>query len=371
MTNNNYKINYNNSSLGIPNSILTHFGAKAHHETLPILDEKLKKNYKNVVLLILDGMGMDMLKAHSPDGFFIKNCISQICTVYPCTTTSALTTFETGLSPLEHGWLGWSHYFKEIGKCVNLFNNKETGTDHLASENNVVWEAIGYKNLFSQINEADSTIECCRVSPFGEYYCDTIETLCSHIESLCKKDGRRYIYAYHFQPDSDAHKTGCYSERVKEDIVLFEKQLEKLASTLNDTLLIITADHGLADITYLLVEDFPQINECLFVPPTREPRSISFFVKPEFLDVFPERWRDQFGSDFLLMTGKDAQESGIFGDGACHKRVEDFLGDYIAFATGNLALWYKNSKGESNNFKACHAGLSNSENFVPLIIIDK
>jgi len=43
------------------------------------------------------------------------------------------------------------------------------------------------------------------------------------------------------------HEQGCYSERVKADIVLFDKQIEQLSAALSDTLLIVTADHGMVD----------------------------------------------------------------------------------------------------------------------------
>jgi predicted AlkP superfamily pyrophosphatase or phosphodiesterase len=366
-----YLPNYDNSILGIPNSILSHYGAAARHATLPVLDAKLRRNYKNVVLLVLDGMGIDALEAHTPDGFLMTNCAARLSSVYPCTTTSALTTFETGLAPIEHGWLGWSMYFKEIGKCVDLFSGKESGTDRPASERNVVAEAIGFKNLFVQIHDASPEIECCRVSPFGEYWCNTNEAICDHLEALCKKDGRRYIYAYHFQPDADMHEAGCYSERVKADIVLFDRQIERLAEKLEDTLLIVTADHGLVDIEELLVEDYPEIAECLYAHPAREPRSLSLYVKPEYIAAFPERWNRSFGDSYRLMTAEEALESGLFGSGAPHSRIRDFLGDYVALATGDKMLWYRNEKGEAHGFKGAHAGLADSEMIVPLILIER
>ncbi len=172
--------------------------------------------------------------------------------------------------------------WQEIGKSVELFTGKQSGTSAFAAESNIVWDNIGFKILFTQIKEADSSIECCRVSPFGEYWTDTNEGICTHIEALCKKDGRRYIYAYHFQPDYDMHRNGCNCERTKANIVLFDKQIEQLSAKLQDTLLIVTADHGLIDTTECIVEDYPDIYECLTTVPTREPRSLSFFIKPEF-----------------------------------------------------------------------------------------
>lgn len=360
----------NNCILGIPNSILKHYGATAHHNTLSFLDERLKKGYKNIVLLVLDGMGIKALNDHAPDGFLMKNCTAQLSSVYPCTTTSALTTYETGLTPLEHGWLGWAMYFSEIKKSVELFTGNQSGTS-TAAEHNIVWDNIGFTNLFEQIKMADSSVECCRVSPFGEYWTDTNEAICAHLETLCKKEGRRYIYAYHFQPDYDMHRSGCMSERTKANIVLFDKQIEQLSSKLQDTLLIVTADHGLTDTEECLVEDYPEINECLYAVPTREPRSLSFFVRSEFRDVFPERWKRHFGDDFCLMTSKEAIKSGIFGIGVPHKRIKDFLGDYVAVATGKKMLWFRDEQGRASGHIAVHAGLLPEEMAVPLILIER
>lgn len=360
-----------NCILGIPNSILNHYGAKAHHNTLPILDQCLKRKYKNIVLWVLDGMGMEALKAHAPDGFLMKNCVMPLGSVYPCTTTSALTSYETGLTPLEHGWLGWAMYFKEIGKSIELFTGKQSGTNTPAAEGNIVWDNIGFKNLFAQIKESDSSIECCRVSPFGEYWTNTNEGICNHLEELCQKDGRRYIYAYHFQPDYDMHRSGCMSERTKANIVLFDKQIEQLSAKLHDTLLIITADHGLTDTVECMVEDYPEIHECLTSVPTREPRSLSFFIKPEFLETFPQRWSQHFAEDFKLITGGDALESGIFGTGAPHKRIKDFIGDYVALATGKRMVWFRDEHANPSGHAACHAGLLPEEMTVPLILIER
>ncbi|HBC29695.1 MAG TPA: hypothetical protein DC024_00400 [Clostridiales bacterium] len=118
---------------------------------------------------------------------------------------------------------------------MDLFSGHESGTDCPAANRNFVWETIGFTNLFNQICQADADIECCRVLPFGEFRIDTNEANCKHLESLCKKDGRRYIYAYHVQPDKDMHKTGCYSESVKAHNVLFDKQIEQFGNDLQDT----------------------------------------------------------------------------------------------------------------------------------------
>ena len=370
MTNNISLPDYDNSILGIPNSILQHYGAETHHKSLPLLDDRLRQNYKNVVLYVLDGLGVEILQAHAPNGFLLRNLSKTLSSVYPCTTTSALTSLETGLTPLEHGWLGWSQYFAAIDKSVDLFSNRESGTSRLAAENNIVWETIGYKNLFEQIREVDAGIEFCRVSPFGKYKTSSNEDVCSYIAELSQKEGRRYIYAYHFQPDQEMHCSGCFSELTKSKVLKFDRQIEELATKLKDTLLIVTADHGMVDIEDLVIEDYPEINNCLAVLPTREPRSLSFFVKPEYKSDFPRLWESHFADAFELLTGEEAFASGLFGSGKAHDNARDFLGDYVALATGNLGLWFKNEDGQASNHKAAHAGLNAAEMQVPLVLIE-
>ena len=361
---------YNNNILGIPNSILVHYGAMPHHATLPVLDDALAKQHRNVVLYVMDGLGIDNLIAHAPDGFLMKNCRARLSSVYPCTTVSALATFETGLSPIEHGWLGWSMYFREIGKCVDLFSDKESGTGRLAADKGFVWKAIGYKNLFDKIAEADSSIECHRVSSFGVTRSATNEAVAYRVANLCRMPGRKYIYAYHLEPDAHIHKNGVGCEGTKAYIGLFDRQLQWLHENAPDTLLIVTADHGMTDISeFLSIDDFSGLNECLLAKPSREPRNLSFFVKDGLHNKFAGLWDEHFAGDFDLLTADQVLARGHFGGGAPHPLAGGFLGDFIAHATGRKALWYKNEKGESPGLKAGHAGLLKEEMVVPLIIV--
>ena len=52
---------YENCLANLPNSILNYFGQPTVGSTLPLADKYLQKEYKNVVLLLLDGMGQRIL----------------------------------------------------------------------------------------------------------------------------------------------------------------------------------------------------------------------------------------------------------------------------------------------------------------------
>ena len=93
--------NYNKCILNLVNSILRHYNVKTKYNGLSELDEILRHDYKNVVLIILDGMGEHIFNRITPNGFFMKNQLDVITSVCPSTTTAAMTTYYSGKPPIE------------------------------------------------------------------------------------------------------------------------------------------------------------------------------------------------------------------------------------------------------------------------------
>ncbi|MCK5731504.1 MAG: nucleotide pyrophosphatase, partial [Tenericutes bacterium] len=55
---------YNKCLMNISTSIIKHYGAGTKFSTLPILDNELDKDYRNVVVILVDAMGSEILKKH-------------------------------------------------------------------------------------------------------------------------------------------------------------------------------------------------------------------------------------------------------------------------------------------------------------------
>ena len=100
---------YDRSILSIASSVLKYFGVTdCEHKSLPEFDELLNKNYKNVIVMLFDGMGSSVLEEHlAEDAFLRHHHLTDISSVYPSTTVAALTAIESGYSPVETGWIGW------------------------------------------------------------------------------------------------------------------------------------------------------------------------------------------------------------------------------------------------------------------------
>ena len=117
---------YEHCLVNLANSILKKFGAKTTAATLPLADQYLDKDYKNVVVLLLDAMGISILEKHLvEDGFFRSHLAGAYDSVYPPTTVAATTSILSGLYPNEHGWLGWDMYYPQLDKNVTVFTNQE------------------------------------------------------------------------------------------------------------------------------------------------------------------------------------------------------------------------------------------------------
>ena len=78
---------YNNSVLNTITSVLKYYNVESKHNSLKELDEVLENDYKNIIFFVLDGMGDIILNNVSKDGFFKKNKIKTVTSVYPSTTT--------------------------------------------------------------------------------------------------------------------------------------------------------------------------------------------------------------------------------------------------------------------------------------------
>ncbi|MBR1584500.1 MAG: alkaline phosphatase family protein [Clostridia bacterium] len=359
------KPDYSNCCLNVISSITRAFGLPIPHPTLPFLDEKLqKKDYKNVIVMLFDGMGIDILRRALPEDSFLRTHLPHVLSaVYPSTTTNATTCIECGLSPREAGWLGWTLYFPQIQKPVDIFTNQSEGQP--AADYNVAQRFIPREMIFPRIDAAGQAKACC-VSRFGDVTVHSVDEMFDTVLRLARDDQRRYIYAYDGDPDHTMHEDGCYAPSVLNFVRDVDRRVEAFVRELpDDTLLLLTADHGLIDAEFhYLEEDAPELLPMLVHAPSIEARAVSFHVKPEYKAAFPSAFEKHFGKHFLFMTG-DAFIRDYLGDGETRPAVYDFVGDYMALATDP---WCIQARRGNHELKGVHAGLTEQEMRVPLIV---
>lgn len=356
---------YANCGVNVVSSIAAYCGCPLKHATHPVVDAALrKKDYKNVILMLFDGMGIDFLEKNLPeDAFLRRHMAHQLSAVFPSTTTCATTAIECGQMPREHAWLGWTLRFPQIGKSVDVYTNR-TDTGEIAADYYVGERFIPRDFIYPHIT-ACGRYEAISVSFYGHVKIKTLPELFENVLFLAKDEKRRYIYSYWPEPDSTMHRYGCYHKISKAQIQDINARVEQLASQLpDDTLLLLTADHGLIDARIHYLEDYPDLMEALQFDATLELRSLSFHVKPQFLNAFPQLFEKHFGGHFLLMSGEDFIRDYL-GPGETRPNVYDIIGDYVAIALDHTTLM--NHRPDFLQI-GHHAGLTKEEMQVPLII---
>lgn len=375
--------NYEHSILNTITSILKYYNVETNHKSLEKLDKELQKKYKNVVFMILDGMGEHILTPISPEGYFKQNELECVTSVYPSTTTAALTTYYSGKTPYETGWIAWSQYFKEYGRALDMLKHRESykGEDIKGAKIDVFKEIVNYTPIFEQIEKASPNVKAYELEPTytdkrakRSIRADNIDEIIENIEMLCENPGEKFILAYCDNPDGLLHKFGTDSIEVSDYIKETEQKIEKMCKELDeDTIVIISADHGHKNIekAYTML-DYPEIQECLILPPSLESRTVAFWVKEDMRRQFEEKFNSVFGEEFLLMTKEEFLQKNLLGFGKKHPKIDDFIGNYIALSISSSIIRIETFWADGKPVKkSTHCGLTKEEMEVPVIVIKK
>lgn len=354
---------YKNCIANLPNSILKKFGIKTVGPTLPQLDTYLERDYKNIVVLLLDGMGTKIMERHlSPDGAFCSHLKCTYNSTFLSTTTAATTSVLSGLQPCEHGWLGWDCYYPSIDKNVTVFLNLEQITEVPVADYNVAQTVTPYVNIVDRICESGQ--KAYLIAPFADPSLQSIDDICREIRQRCEQPEPKYVYAYWNQPDGLLHRHGGGTQIVLDAMAHMERVVSELAQELEDTLFIVTTDHGHLDTDSVMLADYPELCDCLVRWPSLEPRALNFFVKEEKKEFFVQEFNRLFGDMFILMPMEEVIERQLMGTGTPHPEFRGMLGDYLAIAITDLTIYFTEER-----WLSMHGSLTEDEMKIPLIVL--
>ena len=367
---------YNHSIVNLACSVLKYFNVPdIRHNSLPEADSILeKRNPRNVVIMVFDAMGISILERYLPaDSFTRKHIIRPITSVFPPTTVAATTAINTGLTPLETGWIGWITYFKEVDKNVITYFNSIQNTRIPAAPEHLAYAALPYRSLGVQIRETDPEVRCIAVSPFKVNRTDpTVHTksIRENCDSIIEntKENRNFIYCYWPDPDEQMHKTGI-DDKVNVEPILKEidAELERLSKSVgDDTVVFVTADHSQINSKWIFLSDYPDLKDLLVRNHSIEFRTATFWVKDGKKDEFREKFNKLFNEHFILMTHEEFLTSGLLGTGVPHPRLDGFVGDFVAVSTDEYCI---DDERQDTTLIGIHAGLTKEEMDVPLIVL--
>lgn len=363
------KPNWTKSILNISATLAEFLGVPNKNATLPILKKELAKNYKNIVFICFDGLGINpIVKNLNKNNILRKNIKQTLVSTFPSTTTNATTSLLTNKLPLEHGWFGWSVYFKVLNKNIDIFLNRDSWTGDEVEIKNSPLAPLDYyfdnANTNYEINTVFPAYVKVKYAERNNVF-DSDEKFFEYIKNICNKEAKQFIYAYYSDIDSTMHNFGVESKETKNIMHRISDNVEKLLNETKDTLFIITADHGQIDVKGCLnfYEDKELLN-FLKIYPFLDSRTPCFIVKDGKNKEFEDFFTKKYGKDFILYKSENLIKKGYFGNFGDKGHL---LGDYIAIGT----YTHKTARMTPTlpYFKGHHTSLT-EEMEVPLILIN-
>lgn len=245
MTNTQYVVpNYQHGCLSalIP-SLLGPGGTK----NLPDWFPQAARDAEVVVLLVLDGLGYWQWKEKSSlMPALSAGQVVPLTTVAPSTTATALTSLTTGLTPGEHGIIGYRMHMgdtvmntlrwaDELGDARRRFPPEQVQScpAFLGTRVPVISRAELEGSGFTQAHLAD-------VKSLGWRAQSSIAITVQQ----CIADGETFIYAYYDGVDKIAHERG-FGPYYDSELQYADKIVSDILATLpSNAVLLVTADHG-------------------------------------------------------------------------------------------------------------------------------
>lgn len=362
------KTNYKNSILNLASSIMKNYNLKSEYEPHALVDFILSKKYKHVAVVLLDGLGIKVIDDNLGNGSILKtHQIMTLNSVYPPTTVAATTSITSGIAPIESGWLGWHLYLNDTDPSINLFTNTVNKTGETFTSFNVS-DVIPQNDYLSSLKKT----KCYTIYPsFREDGVETFKEAIDSLEKICKLDETNFTYLYWDNPDYLMHEYGTTSQVVRTYLMDMENQIERLSKNLpNDTVVFITADHGMIDVEPVEIDKNTTLMSYLKKDFSGEGRFAQFYVLDEYKSEFVNLFNSLYGDDFKLYSKQEFLDSKLAGLYTPNSIVEYALGDYIAIGISNK--FFTKTLAETDMlFKAHHAGLTKEEMEVPVILLKR
>lgn len=365
------------SVANLAQSILQAAGAPARRPLAPAwVDPAILKDAKHIVLVMVDGLGWMQL----PKSLRKLEGIP-ITSVLPSTTTVAFPSLATGLTPQEHGLVGYWVYFRELddvcsmlrfGPAQGMGSYADVGIDpSLFFPFPTIYQLLrkqGYQTHHVTKREfADSALSQMLYNGAEMVGVRGISDLFPKAHALLGK-GKHFVSIYYEGVDIAAHVHGGRSRQARQEAERLAAHLETFLDKIKDAVILVTADHGQMDCpekAQVSYADHPELLARLASPPSGEGRCSYLFAKKGRVEQVRDYAEQHFGKLAHVLESRALLERGLLGTGKPFPETSHRIGDITLIPKGNQVFTYPYLEGRG--IAGFHGGLSAEEMLVPLL----
>lgn len=367
-------------------TIATARGAtERHYPPLEMLQNDQPGQYRNILLIVIDGLGYEFLQQF-PQSAIAQHTRGALTSVFPTTTAAAITTFLTGLAPAQHGLTGWHVWLQEISTLTAVLPFRARGGhDSLTQRGHDAATVLAAQPFNARLAVDSHVISPARIafSPFNNAFShgasihpyDSLEQFYQTIEQVVGGDsGEKYVYAYWPDLDHLGHQEGIGSAAARQHFLDIDAGFDRLASKLenSDTLILLTADHGVIDTTEqsrIELEQHRPLTAMLDIPLCGEPRAAYCYVHPGEHTAFENYIAAELGDIITAIPSRKLVDAGLFGPGELHSQLHARVGDYTLLMKAPYIITDVLPGESPNTLIGVHGGLTAAELYVPLAVV--
>lgn len=341
---------------------------------------------RRICVLLVDGLGARQLAARPDAAPFLTSAAPRVITTgFPSTTAVSLSSIGTGLTPGEHGLVGYLMQVPGFDRLMNPLRWTLHGQgDHVDLLAQLPPEQLQPQPTVFE-RAAEHGIRVTKVAPGyqarsgltraslrgGEFAAQfSIGDLASTAANALKQGDRSLVYAYHGDLDLTGHIRGPESDSWAAELSQVDLLVEAIAERLPaDAALLVTADHGMVQIHEPVDLDDKAIAPGLLEGIRLiggEPRARHLYVEDGAAADVRARLAERLGDGFHVLLGEDVIDRGWFG-----KTVSDaarsHIGDVLAVAVGDGALIRRGYEPIQSQLVGHHGSLTLVEREIPLL----
>jgi hypothetical protein len=330
---------------------------------------------ERVCLLMIDGLGWDLLRGHQAAAPFLSELAmtsAPLTAGFPATTATSLGTLGTGRPPGQHGLLGYQVAIPGSGRLLNALRWDNSVDPVQWQPGSTIFEraaAAGVRALRvapGAFRKSGLSIAAMRGAEYVS--ADTLGALASRAVSAIADDGPSLVMVYYGDLDATGHALGSQSDAWQYQLAHVDKLAEQLAGALpHDTVLHITADHGMVDVLAadrIDADALPALRDGVALL-GGEPRARHLYCQPGAADDVLVTWNELLGDRAWIASREQAVADGWFGpvDTAFLNRI----GDVIAAPCGPWAIVASTAEPRESALIGMHGSLTQSDQLVPLL----
>ncbi|HEY0486165.1 MAG TPA: nucleotide pyrophosphatase/phosphodiesterase family protein [Mycobacteriales bacterium] len=333
-----------------------------------------------VCVLLVDGLGADLLAAHPEQAPFLSSLSSPpdgrgvLTAGFPATTATSLGSIGTGLPPGAHGILGYLVAVPGSGVLMNAlrwdpdvdprrWQPHETLFERAAAAGIAVRHVgPGFHNGTGLTTAVFRGAEYRPAESPGE-----VAALAGH---AARDSGRSLVYAYHGDLDRAGHVFGVDSDAWRFQLRHADLLAESLATALPpDAVLLVTADHGMVDVppgSRVDVDRSPELRAGVALL-GGEARARHVYAVPGAAGDVLDAWTAGLGDRMWVVSREQAVADGWFGP-AVPPEMLPRIGDVVAAAFGDVAVVAGDAEPLESALVGLHGSMTPAEQRVPLLL---